>query len=58
MYRAKDGSPLPHFAILTHLGADTFTVDENNYKHGVTEPREVKYNDPSIKGFWVPPTSP
>lgn len=49
---------LMHYAVLTTFDGDGFWVDENNYKAGVTAPRWVRFNDPAIRGFWVPPTSP
>jgi len=48
---------VPHYATVTALGKDTFTVREAHFQPCKTGTREIKYNDKNIKGFYSP-TSP
>lgn len=47
----------PHYAHITEFGSTTFRVHEANYIPGLIAYRDVRWNDPSLIGFWNPPTS-
>lgn len=43
---------IPHYALVTAVGADTFTVVETNFKHGQKTIRQIDYTDKALLGFW------
>ncbi len=48
----------PHYGVVTELKVDGFMIRESNYVHCKTTVRLVKWNDPALKGFFMPTTSP
>lgn len=49
---------LPHLALVTKISADTFSVQEANYKPCGFDSRDVLWTDVHLKGFWTPSASP
>lgn len=47
----KYGS-LPHYALVTKIGINSFTVQESNYHKGTFDTREVSLTDPHLLGFF------
>jgi len=44
-------SGVHHTAVITELSEQTFSVIETNYKKCQKTQRDIRYNDPSIRGF-------
>lgn len=53
-----DYDGVPHYGYVTELRVDGFTIREANYEPCKAGVRFVKWEDPSLKGFYTPTTSP
>jgi hypothetical protein len=49
---------VPHLAYVTALEETGFWVKESNYVPGKIGTRFIKWNEKTIKGYWIPATSP
>jgi hypothetical protein len=41
-----------HVAIIDAISADSFEISEYNYHHCQTSKRTIRWDDPTIRGFW------
>lgn len=49
IFQYKD---LPHYAYVTEIKTDGFSIKESNYIAGKITTRFIKWDDPHLKGFW------
>jgi len=43
-----------HIAVITAINENSFSIIESNYKRCQITEREIRYDDPRIRGFWKP----